>query len=139
MRTGRSQPFSIRLGEAAHLLVGDEARRTGRSRNAVVEELAEESAKMRLFPGIAFRGQPRRAWVIGTGLDVWEIVELVRAHGGAEVRIRKSHPALGERQLRLAQTYAERFPEEIAELADAANRPVDDLLAVYPFLERGGG
>ncbi len=94
---------------------------------------------MRLFPGIAFRGRPRRAWVIGTGLDVWEITELVRAHDGAEVRVRKSHPQLGERQLRLAQVYAERFPDEIAPLADAANRPPDDLLALYPFLERGGG
>jgi uncharacterized protein (DUF433 family) len=135
----RSEPFSIRLGEAAHLLVGEEARRTGRSRNAVVEELAEESAKMRLFPGIAFRGQPRRAWVIGTGLDVWEIVELLRAHDGAEVRVRKNHPQLRERQLRLAQAYAERFPGEITQLADESNRPLDDLLALYPFLERGGG
>ena len=135
----RSQPFSIRLGEAANLLVGEEARRTGRSRNAVVEELAEEAAKMRLFPGIAFRGRPRRAWVIGTGLDVWEIIQIVRAHDGAEVRVRKSHPQLGERQLRLAQTYAQRFPEEITQVVGAVVPPLDDLLTLYPFLERGDG
>lgn len=49
-RRARSQPFSSRLGEVAGLLVADEARRSGRSRNAVVEELAEEAAKTRLFP-----------------------------------------------------------------------------------------
>lgn len=45
----KTQPFSIRLGQTAELLVADEARRAGRSRSAVVEELAEEAAKARLF------------------------------------------------------------------------------------------
>ena len=37
---------------------------------------AEETARMELHPGIAFRGTEgsRRAWVPGTALDVWEIV-----------------------------------------------------------------
>jgi hypothetical protein len=134
---GRSQPFSIRLGEAASLLVGEEALRTGRSRNAVVEELAEEAAKMRLFPGIAFRGMPRRAWVIGTGLDVWELLDLLGSHGGSEARVRESHSLVGERQLQLATTYAQRFPDEIARLVEASQRPLDDLIALYPFLHPG--
>ena len=73
----KTQPFSIRLGEQANLLVEDEVRRSGRSRSVVVGELAEEAAKTRLHPGVAFRGRPRRAWVIGSGLDVWEIIELL--------------------------------------------------------------
>jgi hypothetical protein len=77
----RTQPFSIRLGALANLLVNDEVRRSGRPRSIVVEELAEEAAKARLFPGIAFRdGRPRRAWAIGSGLDVWQIVELMRSY-----------------------------------------------------------
>jgi hypothetical protein len=37
---------------------------------------AEESARAERHPGIAFRGTEgsRRAWVLGTALDVWEIV-----------------------------------------------------------------
>ena len=85
----------------------EEARRTGRSRNALVEELAEEAAKTRLFPGIAFRGTPRRAWVIGSGLDVWEIVDLARSYAGAEQQLRELHPLLRERHLTLAKVYAE--------------------------------
>ncbi|MGH2451102.1 MAG: hypothetical protein ACRDGE_07510, partial [Candidatus Limnocylindria bacterium] len=72
-RAPKTQPFSVRLGPAANVLVTEEARRAGRSRSAVVEELAEEAAKMRLVPGIGYRGRPRRAWVIGSGLDVWEL------------------------------------------------------------------
>ncbi len=38
---------------------------------------------MRRYPGIAFRGDDhrRRAWVLGTALDVWEIVALLRDFG----------------------------------------------------------
>lgn len=130
----KSQPFSIRLGEQAGLLVRDEVRRTGRSRSVVVEELAEEAAKTRLFPGVAFRGTPRRAWVIGTGLDVWEIVELLRSYEDDERRLRAAHPLVGERHLRLAGAYAARFPDEIAAFAEDARRPLDELRRSYPFL-----
>lgn len=135
-RASRSQPFSIRLGEVASLLVADESRRSGRSRNAVVEELAEEAAKTRLYPGLGFRGTPRRAWVIGTGLDVWELLELLRAHGGDESALRASHSLVGERHLRLARAYAERFPAELERFTELARRPIDETLALYPFLQR---
>jgi len=40
-----------------------------------------------------------------------------------------------ERHLRLARAYAERFPEEIEGLLDANRRPLEELRALYPFLE----
>jgi hypothetical protein len=134
-RRRRSAPFSIRLGAEASLLVAEEARRTRRSRNAIVEELAEEAAKTRLFPGIAFRGSPRRAWVIGTGLDVWELIELAESYGHDLARLREHHPLVTQRHLRLARAYAERFPEEIAMAAESSRRRLDDLQQLYPFLE----
>lgn len=132
----RTQPFSIRLGHAAELLVREEGRRSGHSRSAVVEELAEDAAKMRLFPGIAFRGSPRRAWAIGSGLDVWEIIELDRAYGGNERALRKAHPLVSERHLRLARAYAERFRDEIGVFLADSRRPLEEMLSLYPFLER---
>jgi hypothetical protein len=131
----KTQPFSVRLGPAANVLVTEEARREGRSRSAVVEELAEEAAKMRLFPGIGYRGRPRRAWVIGSGLDVWEIVDLARSYEGNVKRLRKSHPLVTDRHLRLAGAYAERFSEEIERFLEASRRPLDELHGLYPFLE----
>lgn len=90
---------------------------------------------MRLFPGIGFRGRPRRAWVIGSGLDVWEIVALLRSYEGDTEKLRASHPLVSDRHLRLVRAYAERFPEEIEGLLAANRRPLEELRALYPFLE----
>ena len=134
----KGQPISVRLSREAELLVDDERRRSGRSRSAVIEELAEEAAKTRRFPGIAFRGpDPRRAWVIGTGLDVWELVELTRSYEDVPALLRDL-PLLSETALRLASAYAERFPEEV-EAAILENRVTRDQLSdLYPFIELAG-
>ncbi len=134
-RPAKTQPFSIRLGAEADLLVRDEGRRSGRSRSVIVEELAEEAAKTRLFPGIAFRGTPRRAWVIGSGLDVWEVIDLLRSYGDDEGVLRESHPLVTERQVRLARAYAQRFTKEIEEILEEQRRPLEELLDLYPFLQ----
>jgi len=90
---------------------------------------------MRLFPGIGYRARPRRAWVIGSGLDVWEIVDLLRSYGGDAEKLRESHPLVSDRHLRLARAYAERFPDEIEGFLEANSRPLEELRALYPFLE----
>jgi hypothetical protein len=133
----RTQPFSIRLGALADLLVADEVRRSGHSRSVVVEELAEEAAKTRLFPGIAFRdGNPRRAWAIGSGLDVFEIIEMTRSYKDDDELLLASHPLVTERHLRLARAYAERFPEEIEAMIERNHPPFEELLELYPFIVR---
>lgn len=134
--SAKSQPFSIRLAAPASALVSEEVRRTGRSRSVVVEELAEEAAKARLFPGIAFRGSPRRAWVIGSGLDVWEIAGLVRSYGDDREMLHQSHPLLTDRHVRTARAYAKRFADEIEALLRENARPLAELRELYPFLEQ---
>lgn len=116
--------------------VDHEAKRTRRSRSAIVEALTEEAARQRRFPGISFRGDDvdRRAWVIGTGLDVWEIIELRGDHDSDEALL-DAHPSVDDRALRLAQAYYASYPGEI-DSAIAANRmPLDELVAAYPFLD----
>lgn len=131
----RTQPFSIRLSGMTDALVSEEMRRTGRARSAVVEELAEEAAKTRLFPGIGFRGpDPRRPWVTGTGLDVWEIIELHRDYDGDLVRLLADYGLLSERAVRLALAYAERFPEEIEAALAENRRPLGELRERFPFI-----
>lgn len=137
-RQPKTQPFSIRLGDRANLLVSEEARRSGRSRSVVVEELAEEAAKARLHPGIAFRGRPRRAWVIGSGLDVWEIVELLASYEDDLAALTADHPLLSERHVRTALGYQAQFADEIAALLEENRRPLSELGSLYPFLERPG-
>ncbi len=101
----KSAPFSMRLSKRMEALVDREAQRTGRSRGAIVEALAEEALRMRLFPGIAFRGVDweRRAWVIGTALDVWQIVDAHRDIGSLEQMA--AGGSANERQIRLALDY----------------------------------
>lgn len=130
----KSAPFSMRLSANMETLVEIEASRTGRSKGAVVEALAEEALRMRLFPGVAFRGTDweRRAWVIGTALDVWQIVDAYRDIGSLE-RMADGGSA-NERQIKLALDYYERFPDEIDAAIDENRRPIEQLEAEFPFI-----
>jgi Ribbon-helix-helix protein, copG family len=132
--TAKSSPVSVRISKSLEALVDEEARRTGRSRSAVLEALADEALRMRLFPGIAFRGTDweRRAWVIGTALDVWQIVEAHRDIGSVERMV--AGGAAGERHIRLALSYYERFPEEVDAAIAADRRSLEQLRDEYPFI-----
>lgn len=108
----KSKPFTIRLSEEVEGWLERENRRTKLPKGALLETLAEESIRARRFPGIGFRGaeNSRRAWVIGTGLDVWELVEIYEGKG--RERLLDEHNVTG-RQLNLALSYHESYPREI--------------------------
>jgi uncharacterized protein (DUF433 family) len=129
----KSAPFSMRLSKRMQTLVDREARRTGRSRGAIVEALAEEAIRTRLFPGVSFRGVDwdRRAWVIGTALDVWQIVDAHRDIGSIESMA--TGGSANERQIQLALDYYERFPEEIDAAIAENRRPIEQLEEEFPF------
>lgn len=134
----KGQPFSVRLDEQTERLVEAEARRTRRSKSAVVEALTEEAARCRRFPGVGFRGDDarRRAWVIGSGLDVWEIIHMLEDFGSPEALLAGTHvtPA----QLRIAVAYRDAYPEEIAQAVADNRRPLEDLDTLFPFIEADG-
>jgi uncharacterized protein (DUF433 family) len=113
----KSKPFTIRLSEEVGGWLERENRRTRLPKSALLESLAEESIRTRRFPGIGFRGpeHSRRPWVIGTGLDVWEIMELYEGNG--KERLLSEHN-VSERQLDLALSYYEMYPREIDEALD---------------------
>jgi uncharacterized protein (DUF433 family) len=130
----KSAPFSMRISKSMEALVEREAERTGRSKGAIVEALADEALRMRLFPGIAFRGTDwdRRAWVIGTAFDVWQIVE---AHQDIDSVERMTEDgSASERQIRLALAYYKQFPEEIDEAIAENRRPLEQLEREFPFI-----
>jgi uncharacterized protein (DUF433 family) len=133
-RASKSRPFSIRLSQTTNRFVEAEARRTKRSKGAIVEALTEEAARMRRFPGIGFRDEDanRRAWVIGTGLDVWELIEMLQDYGSVE-RLLDDHEHLTRRAVELAQAYYASYPEEIDEKIADNRRPLSELRELYPF------
>lgn len=131
----KSAPFSIRLGTQEDSFVKEEARRLRRSRGAVVEAYASEAIRMRRFPGIAFRGDDhrRRAWVLGTGLDVWEVVSLLRDFG-SEQELAQEY-ALTPGQIRVALAYAHEFGDEVEEELELGGRSEQALAGRYPFIQ----
>lgn len=133
-RVAKSKPFSIRLSQTTNRFVEAEARRTKRSKGAIVEALTEEAARMRRFPGIGFRDEDanRRAWVIGTGLDVWELIEMLQDYDSVE-RLLEDHENVSPRAVELAQAYYASYPEEIDEKIADNRRPVSELRELYPF------
>lgn len=134
-KTHKGEPFSVRFTLPTDRVVAEEARRTHRSKSAVVELLAEEAVRTRRFAGIGFRGEDagRRPWVIGSGLDVWEIVQMIEDFGSIERLLEETH--LTERQARLALAYRESYPDEVAEAIAQNRRPVEEWHELYPFIE----
>jgi uncharacterized protein (DUF433 family) len=134
-RVRKGEPFSIRFSLPTDHLVEDEARRSRRSKSAIVEALTEEAVRTRRFAGIGFRGEDaaRRPWVIGSGLDVWEIVQMLEDFGSIESLVKETQ--LTERQVRLAVAYRDGCPEEIAEAIADNRRTVEQWRELYPFIE----
>lgn len=130
----KTPPFSLRLDASLDALIAGEARRTRRSKAAVLESLADEAMRTRRYPGIAFRGSDwdRRPWVIGTALDVWEIVDALHSFGSPERLLAESD--LAEPQLSVALAYYEEYREEVdAAIADN-HRPLAELRREHPTI-----
>ena len=131
----KAAPFSMRLSDVTDRLVSDEAKRTRRTKGAVVEGLAEEALRTRRFPGIAFRGSDwnRRPWVIGTALDVWEIAAASRSHRTPSEMAAATD--LTEPQIRLALAYYTEFQDEIEAAIAENERPLAELGRRYPTID----
>jgi uncharacterized protein (DUF433 family) len=134
----KGQPFNIRLDEQTEKVVEAEARRTRRTKSAVVAAFTEETARTRRYPGIAFRGDDarRRPWVIGSGLDVWEIVHMLEDFGSPEALV--AGTSLSAAQVRLAIAYRDAYPDEIEQAIADNRRPLEDLRVLYPFIAVAG-
>jgi uncharacterized protein (DUF433 family) len=125
----------MRLSDLTDQLVNEEAQRTRRTKGAVVEALAEEALRTRRFPGIAFRGSDwnRRPWVIGTALDVWEIVAAARSYEVPEQMAAATD--LTVPHIRLALAYYAEFPQEIDAAIAENERPLAELQRQYPTID----
>lgn len=131
----KGEPFSVRFTAPTDRTVQEEARRTHRSKSAVVEALTEEAVRMRRFPGIGFRGDDanRQPWLIGSGLDVWETIQMLEDFGSPERLVEDTQ--LTERQVRLALAYRDSYPDEIVEAIARNRRTVEEWHDLYPFVE----
>ena len=110
------------------------ARQTRRSKNEIAAQMLEEARRVRQFPGIAYRGTDwaRRPWLVASGMDVWEAMMLLRDYADREALFRDL--PLREQDARLAEAYAERYPDEIAEALAENDMDLDTFSAAYPSI-----
>lgn len=131
----KGRPTSIRLDPATQALVDAEAKRVQRSRSAVIESLTAESARVRRFPGIGFRGDDfgRRPWVVGTNLDVWELCQMLDQHS-SDAELLDAFDNIQPRHLALARAYRKEFTQEIDEAIAGNSGSLEELLERFHFL-----
>lgn len=95
---------------------------------------AEEAARMRRHPGVAFRGDEgrRRAWVVGTAFDVWQVVAGYEEMGRERVLEESS---LSGHHLDTALAYYGEYREEVDGMIEENNRPLEYWRERYPDLD----
>jgi uncharacterized protein (DUF433 family) len=79
-----SQPLSVRLAESTLSRLGARARRVHLPPRTLAQRYVEEGLRMDEHPMIRFADGPagRRARLLGTGKDVWEIIAVVKDNSG---------------------------------------------------------
>jgi uncharacterized protein (DUF433 family) len=79
-----SQPLSVRLTDATISRLGARARRVHLPPRTLAQRYVEEGLRMDEHPLVRFADGPagRRARLLGTGKDVWEVIGVVRDNAG---------------------------------------------------------
>jgi hypothetical protein len=79
-----SQPLSVRLNDATLTRLGNRAKRAHLPPRTLAQRYVEEGLRMDEHPLIRFSDGPagRRARLVGTGKDIWEIITVVRDNNG---------------------------------------------------------
>lgn len=127
MRRGKRRHVSLRVDDVSLVELERAAARRGISRNELAERYLIEGVAQDEFPQIGFRDGAlgRRATLLGTRLDVWQVLETVRNHGNS-VEQAAEYLDLPAERLRAAVRYAAAHRDEVEEIAareiDAASR-----------------
>lgn len=110
--------MSLRVAEPAAAGLDRLAERRGVSRNELAERYLSEGVAQDEFPQIAFRDGAlgRRAILLGTRLDVWQVLETVRNEGNS-VEQAAEYLGVPVERVRLAVRYAAAHTDEIEQIA----------------------
>lgn len=110
--------MSLRVAEVAVVELERAAERRGLSRNELAERYLIEGVVQDEFPQIGFRDGAlgRRATLLGTRLDVWQVLETVRNHANS-VEQAAEYLDLPIERVRAAVRYAAAHQDEVEETA----------------------
>lgn len=127
-----SQPLSVRLNDATLTRLGARARRVHLPPRTLAQRYVEEGLRMDEHPLIRFAEGPagRRARLVGTGKDVWEVIATVRDNDGdsAAAALYLEVP-LG--LVQAAVSYYGAYPDEIDEWITLNEQDAAEAYAVF--------
>lgn len=107
-------PLSLRLAEATIDRLGARADRVHLKTRTLAQRYVEEGLRMDEHPNIHFADGPagRRARLLGTGLDVWEVIATVRDSEN-DLNEAEEYLKLPPGMVQAAVHYYGAFPDEI--------------------------
>src|SRR4051812_30299818 len=125
-------PLSLRLTDAALQRLGERAERMGLPPRTLAQRYIEEGLRMDEHPLVRFVDGPagRRARLVGTGKDVWEVVEVVRDNDG-DLAAAADYLEVPLGLIQAAATYYGAFTDEIDELIERNARELADAHAAF--------
>ncbi len=127
-----SQPLSVRLNDSTLSRLGARAQRAHLPPRTLAQRYVEEGLRMDEHPLIRFAEGPagRRARLVGTGKDIWEIIAVVRDNGGdAAESARYLEIPLGLIQAAIA--YYGSYTSEIDQQIEANEQETSEARAAY--------
>ena len=127
-----TKPVSLRMNEATVELLGRRARRVGIPPRTLAQRYVEEGLRMDDHPLVRFVDGPagRRAKLVGTGADVWEVIPTVRDNDG-DVREAAAYLQMSPGLVQSAVTYYGASSEEIEEWIEGNERERDEAHAAW--------
>lgn len=127
-----SNPLSLRLQDDALQRLWFQAKLAGIPPRTLAQRMIDEALRMAEHPLIDFvnNGPARRARLRGTGLEVWELVNVVKGHDGdiAGVIEYTGRPL---EMVEAAVAYYGVYPDEIDVLLEENQRAYDEGRAAY--------
>jgi uncharacterized protein (DUF433 family) len=127
-----SHPLSVRLNDATIARLGKHALRVRLAPRTLAQRYIEEGLRMDEHPLVRFAEGPagRRARLVGTGKDVWEVIATVRDNGGdAAETARYLEIPLG--LVQAAITYYGAYRDEIDQWIETNEREAAEAYAAW--------
>jgi len=127
-----NHPLSVRLNDATIERLGKHAKRVHLAPRTLAQRYVEEGLRMDEHPLIRFAEGPagRRARLVGTGKDVWEVIAAVRDNDGdAAETARYLEIPLG--LVQAAITYYGAYRDEIDQWIEANEQEAADARAAW--------
>ncbi len=127
-----SQPLSVRLSDATLHRLGARARRFHLPPRTLAQRYIEEGLRMDEHPLIRFAEGPagRRARLVGTGKDVWEVIAVVRDNDG-DIPAAADYLELPFGLAQAAVAYYGAYSDEIDQWIDLNNQDTEQAHAAF--------